>query len=208
MEEVLDLYAQPFDQRRPTVCFDEASKELRADVRAVLPLAPGQPVRQDYEYERRGQANLFLLACPLLGWRHVEVTTRRTYVDFAAQMKALVDVHFPGAEIIRVVLDNLNTHTKGALYEAFPAAEAKRIGDRLELVYTPKHASWLNMAEMEWSVLMRQCLDRRIGDLETLRREIAAWEQARNAQHVPIQWCFRVADARVKLEHLYPVKLL
>lgn len=206
MEEVLELYAQPLQETLPTVCFDEASKELHADVRAALPMEPGQSRREDCEYERCGTANLFMLVCPLLGWRHVEVTEQRTYVDFAGQMKALVDVHFPHAAKIRVVMDNLNTHIKGALYEAFSPAEAKRIAARLEFVYTPKHASWLNMAEMEWSVLMRQCLNRRIGDTETLRREIAAWETPRNAKRVKINWCFRIADARVKLEHLYPCK--
>jgi transposase len=208
MEEVLDLYAQAPDPQRPVVCFDEAGKELRSDVQPPLPPKPGQPLREDYEYEHEGSANMFMLLCPAQGWRHVEVSERRTYADFAGQMKALVDEHFPTAEKIRVVMDNLNTHSKAALYETFAPQEAKRIADRLEFVYTPKHASWLNMAEMEWSVLMRQCLDRRIGDFQTLRREIAAWEKGRNVNGVKIEWNFRVADARVKMSHLYPVKHL
>jgi transposase len=206
MEEVLKRYAQPLDPKRPLVCFDEASKELRADVRPELPVAPGQPARQDCEYQRQGTANMFMHVCPLLGWRHVEVTAQRCYRDFALQMQALVDVHFPDAEMITVVLDNLNTHSKGALYETFPPEEAQRIAERLEFVYTPKHASWLNMAEMEWSILVRQCLDRRIADAVTLQHEIAAWQEPRNAQRLTIDWGFRVADARVKLEHLYPCK--
>lgn len=207
MEEVLDLYAQPVDEKRPLVCFDEASKELHADVRQTLAAAPGKPVRQDCEYERRGTANLFMHLCPGLGWRHVAVTAQRTYLDFAQQMKALVEVHFPQAEKIRVVLDNLNTHTKGALYEAFAPEEAKRLADRLEFIHTPKHASWLNMAELERSVLTRQCLNRRLSDAATLAQEIAAWQEPRNSQRVTINWCFRVADARVKLRHLYPANL-
>jgi len=208
MEEVLDLYAQPLDETQPVVCLDEASKELHAEVRAPLPVRPGHPLRQDCEYERCGTANLFMLLCPLLGWRQVTVTPQRTYIDFAHQLQALVDVHFPKAQRIRVVLDNLNTHSKGALYEAFPAAEAKRIADRLEFVYTPKHASWLNMAEMEWSVLTRQSLQRRLGDAETLQQEVSAWTAERNAHRVQVNWCFRVADARVKLKHLYPAELM
>jgi transposase len=207
MEEVLNLYAQPLDKQRPVVCFDEASKELRADVRAELPVEPGQPVRQDCGYERRGTANMFMLLCPLLGWRQILVTQRRRYGDFAHMMKTLVDVYFPKARQIRVVLDNLNTHTKGALYEAFAPDEAKRIADRLEFIFTPKHASWLNMAELEWSVLTRQCLDRRVPDIETLAREVEAWQEPRNKQRTRIRWCFRVADARVKLGHLYPAQI-
>jgi transposase len=206
MEEVLNLYAQPLDPQRPVVCFDEASKELRADVRAELPVEPGQPVRQDCGYERRGTANLFMLLCPLLGWRQINVTQRRRYGDFAHMMKALVDSYFPKARHIRVVLDNLNTHTKGALYEAFAPEEAKRIADRLEFIFTPKHASWLNMAELEWSVLTRQCFDRRVPDIDTLVREINAWQEPRNKKRTRIRWCFRVADARVKLGHLYPAQ--
>lgn len=208
MEKVLDLYAEPYDPAYPQVCFDEGKKELRGEIQASLPPRPGQPKCQDYEYVRNGAANLFLLVCPLVGWRHLEVTQRRTRVDFAHQMKALVDVHFPEAKKIRIVMDNLNTHTPGSLYEAFAPAEAKRIVDRLEFHYTPKHASWLNMAEMEFSALTRQCLDRRIADVETLKHEIAMWQQERNTARVTINWCFRLADARVKLEHLYPSQSL
>lgn len=206
MEEVLTVYGWVFDPRRPWVCFDEASKELHADGRPGQAVQPGRAARQDCEYERRGTANLFMIAAPAIGWRQVTVTERRTAADFARQMRALVDVHFPQAERITVVLDNLNTHTKAALYETFAPAEAQRIAAKLRFVYTPKHASWLNMAEMEWSVLMRQCLDRRIGDRETPQREVAAWQAERNAAAAPIRWCFRVADARVKLRHLYPVR--
>lgn len=208
MEQVLQTYAQPHDPKRPVVCFDEASKELHAQTHPPQPVAPGRAARQDCTYERRGTANLFMLLCPLLGWREVTVSARRTAVDFAAQMKALVDEHFPESEVVRVVLDNLNTHNKGSLYEAFPAAEAKRIADRLELIYTPKHASWSNMAELEWSVLMRQCLARRMATAEELGQEVGAWVKERNAAGVTITWSFRLPDARVKLAHLYPVKSL
>jgi transposase len=208
MEQVLEVYARPYDPARPQVCFDEASKELHAETHAPQPPQPGQAARQDCTYERQGTANLFMLICPLLGWRHVAVTARRTKVDFAQQMKALVDVHFPQAERITVVLDNLNTHTKGALYEAFAPEEAKRIADRLELVYTPKHASWLNMAELARSVLMRQCLSRRLATAEELGREVEAWVQARKATGVKITWSFRIPEARIKLAHLYPAKSL
>jgi transposase len=208
MEQVLEVYARPDDPARPQVCFDEASKELHAETHAPQPAQPGQAAREDCTYERQGTVNLFMLICPLLGWRHVAVTERRTKVDFAHQMQALVDVHFPDAERITVVLDNLNTHTKGALYEAFAPEEAKRIADRLELVYTPKHASWLNMAELEWSVLVRQCLSRRIATAEAVRREVEAWVQARNARGVKITWSFRIPEARIKLAHLYPAKSL
>lgn len=208
MEQVLETYAQPHDPQRPVVCFDEACKELHAQTHPPQPVAPGRAAREDCTYERCGTANLFMLLCPLLGWREVAVTERRTARDFAEQMKTLVDEHFPEAEVVRVVLDNLNTHSKGSLYEAFPAAEAKRIADRLELVYTPKHASWLNMAELEWSVLKRQCLARRRATAEELRGEVGAWVKGRNAAGVTITWSFRVPDARVKLAHLYPTNSL
>lgn len=204
MEAVLDLYARPYDPREPLVCFDEVSKQLVAEVRTPIPAAPGRPERVDYEYERRGTANLFLAVEPLGGWRHVEVTDRRTKDDFAHQMRALIDRHFPDATTIHVVLDNLNTHTPATLYEAFPPAEAKRILDRLAFHYTPKHGSWLNMAEIELALLARQCLDRRLGDRETLAREVAAWEQARNGQRATIDWRFTIDDARTKLGRLYP----
>jgi hypothetical protein len=204
MEDVLSLYALPYDPRRPLVCFDEARKELHGQTRPPLPPQPGQPARQDYEYSREGTANLFLFAEPLAGWRHVAVTGHRAGADFAHQMKYLCDVAYPQAEVIRVVLDNLNTHGPGSLFAAFDPEEAWRLVRRLEFHYTPKHASWLNMAELELSVLARQCLDRRIADLAALVAEVAAWEQRRNAARVTINWCFRAADARVKLRHLYP----
>jgi transposase len=207
MEQVLDLYAQPYDPARPVVCFDEVSKELHADVQPPVPAAPGRPRREDYEYERRGTANLFMLCCPLRGWRQVKVTAQRTYQDVARQWQALVDVYFPRAREIRLVLDNLNTHTPGALYETFAPKEAQRILSRLTFVYTPKHASWLNMAEMEWSVLTRQVLDQRIPEIATLKRVTAAWTKRRNAAKTKINWCFRTSLARTKLQHLYPSTL-
>jgi DDE superfamily endonuclease len=204
MEDVLDLYAEPYDPARPVVCFDETSKQLIAETRVPLPMEPGKPERVDYEYERRGTANLFLVTQPLGAWRHVDVTDRRTKHDFAHQMRDLVDRHFPDADRIRVVLDNLNTHTPAALYEAFPPAEAGRIRRKLELHYTPVHGSWLNLAELEFSMLSRQCLDRRIGDRDTLVAEVAAWQAARNEQRATIRWQFTVDDARRKLHRLYP----
>lgn len=204
MEDVLDLYAEEYDPARPTVCFDETSKQLIAETRVPLPMVPGKPERVDYEYERQGTANLFLVTEPLTGWRHVDVTDRRTKPDFAQQMRDLVDRHFPDATTIRVVLDNLNTHTRAALYEAFAPAEARRILRKLEFHYTPVHGSWLNMAELEFSLLSRQCLNRRIGDRDTLVTEVAAWEAARNEQRASIHWQFTVHDARRKLHRLYP----
>jgi hypothetical protein len=204
MEQVLDLYAQPYDPTRPVVCFDEVSKELHADVQPFIAATRGHPRLEDYEYERRGTANLFMMCCPLRGWRHVAVTSQRTYQDVARQWRDLVDVHFPKAREIRLVLDNLNTHTPGALYETFAPDEAKRILKRLSFIHTPKHASWLNMAEMEWSVLTRQVLDQRIADVATLKRYVASWTKRRNAARTTIQWCFRTSKARTKLKHLYP----
>ena len=194
MEAVLDLYAEPADPKRPRVCFDETTKQLVAEVRDPLPMAPGQVERYDYEYRRNGVANLFLHYSPdhpAGGWRHVAVTEQRTKVDFAHQLKALVDEHFPDAQKVRVVLDNLNTHTPASLYEAFAPEEARRLAERLEFIHTPKHASWLNQAEIELSVIASQCLDRRIADAATLKREIAAWERAseprRNGHRVAVQ---------------------
>jgi len=204
MEDVLDLYAEPHDPAKPVVCFDESSKQLVADTRVPLPMAPGQPERFDTEYARNGTANLFLVSQPLGGWRQVAVTDRRTKYDFAEQMRALVDRHFPDATTIRIVLDNLNTHTPASLYEAFPPAEARRILRKLEFHYTPKHGSWLNMAELEFSMLSRQCLARRIGDRDSLATEVHAWTNARNEQRATIHWQFTVEDARVKLHRLYP----
>lgn len=205
MEQVLDLYTQPYDPQRPVVCFDEVSKELHADVQPAIAAAPGRPRLEDYEYERRGTANLFMSCCPLRGWRQVVVTAQRTYQDVARQWRDLVDVHFPKAKEIRLVLDNLNTHTPGALYETFAPEEAKRILKRLNFVYTPKHASWLNIAEMEWSVLTRQVLDQRIADIPTLKRFVKSWTKRRNAAKTTTQWCFRTSKARITLKHLYPL---
>lgn len=204
MEDVLDLYAEPYDPKRPLVCFDEKSIQLIAETRKPLPMEPGQPERFDYEYRRNGTRNLFVFFQPLAGWRHVKVTEHRTKIDFAHCMKDLIDVYFPEAELIRVVQDNLNTHRPAALYEAFKPAEAKRILDRLDFHYTPKHGSWLNMVEIEIAILKKQCLDRRIPDEGTLRREIAAWEAPRNERRATVDWRFTTADARVKLKRLYP----
>ena len=204
MEDVLDLYAEPYAPKRPLVCLDEKSIQLIAETRKPLPMEPGQPERFDYEYRRNGTRNLFVFFQPLAGWRHVKVTERRTKIDFAHCMKELVDVYFPEAEVIRVVQDNLNTHTPATLYEAFEPAEAKRILERLEFHYTPKHGSWLNMVEIEIATLKKQCLDRRIPDEDTLRHEIAAWEAPRNKRRATVDWRFTTADARIKLKRLYP----
>ncbi len=204
MEEVLDLYAEPYNPNRPQVCFDETSKQLVAETRAPWPAKPGQVERYDYEYQRNGIRNLFLFLEPQRGWRHIAVTERRTMPDFAQQMRWLVDEAYPQAEVVRVVMDNLNTQRPASLYEAFPPAEARRILQRLEFHYTPKHGSWLNMAEMEFSVFSRQCLDRRIPDEATLRREIRALEGERNRAGARINWQFTSRAARSKLRHLYP----
>jgi hypothetical protein len=204
MEDVLSVYTRPFDPKRPLVCFDESNKQQTIEVQVPLPLEPGQPQRYDTEYERNGVSNLFMFFAPLLNWRHVKVTDQRTAVDWAHCMKDLVDIHFPDAEQIVITEDNLNTHTPASLYAAFPPAEAKRIWDRLEFHYTPKHGSWLNMAEIELSVLSRQCLDRRLPDQPTLIAEVDAWETRRNASGATIHWRFTTADARIKLHKLYP----
>ena len=212
MEDVLDVYTRPYDRRYPHVCMDEVSKQLLRDTRAPLPIQPGQVQRVDDEYEREGVVNLFLFCEPLQGQRWVTTTQRRTKVDWAARIKDLVDVRYPDAERIVLVLDNLNTHTPGALYEAFPPTEARRLTDKLEIHYTPKHGSWLNMAEAcpersEWielSVLSRQCLNRRAPDRATLDAEVAAWQLARNASGAVVDWRFTTEDARVKLKRLYP----
>jgi hypothetical protein len=186
------------------VCFDECPYQLISEIQQPVPVKPGQAQRYDYEYKREGTCNLFLFLRPHMGWRHVKVTERRTGQDFAQCMKDLADVHFPDAEVIRVVLDNLNTHTPAALYQAFAPAEARRIVRKLEFHYTPKHGSWLNMAEIELAVLSSQCLDRRLPDVDTLRGEVVAWEAPRNADQVTINWHFTPQDARVKLKRLYP----
>jgi DDE superfamily endonuclease len=210
MEDVLELYAQPYDAQRPVVCFDETNKQLIEETRLPLPALPaekgheGQVERYDYEYKRNGTRNLFLHCEPKRGWRQVAVTQQRTMVDFAQQMKWLVDEAYPAAEVIRIVLDNLNTHRPASLYEAFAPAEARRILRRLEFHYTPKHGSWLNMAEIELSVLNGQCLDQRIGDETRLKREVHAWQEARNAAQAKIDWRFNCQEARVKLHRLYP----
>ena len=204
MEEVLDLYAEPVESNAPRVCFDECPNPLLNEVREPLPPQPGKPTRQDYEYSREGTCNLFVFLEPNVGWRHIEVTKRRTKQDFAQAMKDLVDVHFPDAPKIRVVLDNLNIHTPASLYETFEAEEAHRIARRLEFHYTPKHGSWLNMAEIELSVLGRQCLDQRLPSMQRVRDVIAPWQQARNTHQVQVQWRFTTADAREKLHRLYP----
>jgi hypothetical protein len=204
MEDILDVYTQPEDPRRPLVCMDEVSKQLLRDARPPRPVRPGRPARVDYEYEREGVVNLFLFCAPLDGQRWVTVTDHRTKADWALQVKELVDVRFPEAERIRLVMDNLNTHTPGSLYEVFPPAEAKRLADKLEIHHTPKHGSWLNIAEIELSVLSRQCLDRRVPDAALLQAEVAAWQARRNAAGGPIDWRFTAADARIKLKRLYP----
>jgi hypothetical protein len=204
MEDVLDLYAKPYDPKRPWVCFDEKMVQLIIETRHPLPMKPGKPERFDYEYKRNGTRNLFVFFQPLAGWRHVKVTERRTKIDFAHCMQYLVDVLFPEALVIGVVQDNLNTHTPAALYEAFEPEEAKRILDRLEFHYTPKHGSWLNMVEIEIGILSNQCLDDRIPDEDTLRCEITAWEASRNEQRATVDWRFTSSDARLKLKRLYP----
>ncbi len=206
MEDVLEVYTRPYDERFPQVCLDEKSKQLLADVREPVPAGKGRPNRQDYEYERKGTANLFIVSEPLRGWRHISVTERRTKIDWARCVKELADVHYPHAERIVLVMDNLNTHTPAALYEAFAPEEAGRIARKLEIHYTPKHGSWLNMAEIELSVLARQCLgDRRIPERGTLAEEVVgAWEAERNASENSIDWRFTTGDARIRLKHLYP----
>lgn len=204
MEDVLDLYEAPYDPQRPKVNFDETSKQLIAETRTPLPPRPGQPERYDYEYQRNGTRNLFLLGEPQAGWRHIAVTAQRTMRDFGHQMQWLVDEHYPDAEVIRVIMDNLNTHKPASLYETLEPPEARRILKRLEFHYTPKHGSWLNMAEIELSVLTRQCLNRRMPDEETLTHQINAYEERRNAAKATIAWHFTSREARVKLHRLYP----
>ena len=204
MEDVLDLYAEPYDQQYPIVCFDEKLYQLVSEVRQPLPPAPGRPPRYDYEYCREGTCNLFMCFQPLTGWRHVEVTARRTAHDFAQCMKALVDDYLPKARLISVVLDNLNTHTPAALYDAYPPAQARRILRKLDFHHTPKHGSWLNMAEIELAVLGKQCLDQRLPDQPAVSKTIASWETRRNATHATVDWQFTTTKARRKLRRLYP----
>ena len=198
MEDVLEVYQRPQDPTYPVVCVDETSKQLIAETRVPIPAKPGRPARHDYEYERNGTANLFMMFAPLEGWRRVKVTDRHTALDYAQVLKELSDTHFPKAKKIILVQDNLNTHKPASLYEAFPAAEARRLVERFEWHYTPKHGSWLDMAESELSVLSRQCLDRRIANKQTLIEEVAAWQDSRNKHHAKADWQFTTADARVK----------
>ena len=205
MEDVLDLYHQPYDEKRPLVCIDEMPKQLVTETRQLLPAQPGQPRRYDYEYRREGVANVFMTFEPLLGWRSVSVTAQRTAKDFAEVLRALVEDFHPEAEKIVLVVDNLNTHSPAALYEAFAPERARQLAEKLEWHYTPKHGSWLNMAEIELSALSRQCLDQRIGSLAKLQRLVEPWENDRNERRVEARWRFRTADARIKLHQLYPV---
>ena len=210
MEDVLDVYQRPYDPQRPVVCLDEKSKEMHGSARETLPAAPAQGdkpatvARQDYEYERNGTRNLFLWVEPLVGRRHVCMTEHRCSPDLAHQLRALADEHYPDAEQVVLVTDNLNTHSPACLYETFAPAEARRIAQRFEWHYTPEHGSWLNMAEIELSVLTRQCLRRRLPDADTLASEVAAWEEKRNRAQVTIRWQFATEDARIKLRRLYP----
>jgi len=204
MEDVLEVYQRPYDPLRPTVCMDELSKQLVGEVAQPLPLEPGQPMRCDYEYERQGTANLFMFFEPLVGKRFVQVTDQRTKIDWAYAVRDLVDVYYPQAERITLVMDNLNTHSLGSLYEAFDPAEAKRIADRIDVHHTPKHGSWLNMAEIELGVLARQCLDRRIPNQRLLSRYVRLWQSKRNQAQSSVDWRFTTADARIKLKRLYP----
>lgn len=205
MEEILELYTLPYDPDYPLVCFDESSKQLISEIQQPLPAEPGKPERFDYQYQREGVSNLFMFFEPLQAWRHVEVTDQRTGIDFAKQMKYLVDERYPDAKKVRVVQDNLNTHIKASLYKAFIPSEARRLLDKLEFYYTPKHGSWLNMAEIEFSVLNRQCLNRRISSQEILIQEVEAWESQRNQTSSPVNWQFTTEDARIKLTQLYPL---
>jgi hypothetical protein len=204
MEDVLEVYHRPRDPERPVVCLDETSKQLIAETRVPIPAKPGQPARHDYEYQRNGTANLFMLFAPLEGWRHVAVTDHRTARDYAQMLKQLSDEHFPKARQIVLVQDNLNTHKPASLYEAFAPEEARRLVERFEWHYTPKHGSWLDMAESELSVVSCQCLDRRIPDKPTLVAEVAAWQANRNKHHAKADWQFTSTDARIKLKRLYP----
>jgi len=204
MEDVLEVYHRPYDERRPVICVDEQPKQLVSETRTPVPPRAGAPARYDYEYRREGVANLFMLFQPLLGWRHVWPTERRTGQDFAEVLRWLAEDLYPGAERLVLVTDNLNTHALGCLYEAFDPSRARRIAERLEWHYTPKHGSWLNMAEIEFAALSKQCLGQRMGSMARLRREVAAWEEDRNERMVGVNWRFNTPDARVKLRSLYP----
>ncbi len=204
MEDVLDVYRRPYDEGRPLIAMDEVPKQLVGELHRPIAARPGRPRRVDYEYRRNGTANIFMLFEPLAGRRQVKITRRRTKIDWAYLIKDLVDIYYPEAETIVLVMDNLNTHTKASLYEAFEPKEAKRIADKLEIHYTPKHGSWLNVAESEFSVMGRQCLERRIPDIQSLADEAAAWQQRRDNEARPVDWQFTVQDARIRLRSLYP----
>ena len=204
MEDVLAIYTQPYDPKYPVVCMDESSKQHTQQVRDPLPQEPGKAARYDTQYRRNGVSNLFIFFEPLAGWRSLSVTHTRTAVDWARQIKQVLDVHYPNADKVKLVMDNLNTHTLASLYKAFEPAEARRLAKRLEIHYTPKHGSWLNMAEIEFSHLGRQCLDRRIPDQATLKQEVQAWTAQRNENKAQMNWRFTTQDARIKLKHLYP----
>ncbi len=205
MEEVLEVYRRPYDPQRPVVCLDEQPTQLIRETRTPLPTEPGQPARYDYEYERAGTANNFMLVEPLAGWRKVSVRATKTALDLAEEIKTLLDSDYPDVEKVVLIWDNLNTHAPASLYKAFPPAEARRLLDRLEIHYTPKHGSWLDIAEIELSVFTKQCLDRRLEDIDTLRREAAAWANRRNAARAVVDWQFTTDDARIKLKRLYPL---
>lgn len=204
MEDVLDVYQRPESEKNPLVCMDETSKQQIKETRPSLAPEPGQVARYDHEYERNGVSNIFMLFAPLKGWRHVKVTNQRTQIDWAQCMQELSDVHFPEAEKITVVMDNLNTHKAASFYEAFPPEEARRLINRFEFHYTPKHGSWLDMAEIELGVLQRQCLNRHIADQDLLKSEVTAWETRRNSESTKADWRFTTQDARIKLKRLYP----
>ncbi len=204
MEDVLGVYCLPYDPAVPQICMDESCKQLIGETRIPLPAAPGQPLRYDDEYVRHGVAAIFMFIEPLTGWRHVSIRERRTAADWAEEVRELLEVHFPAAGRVRLVMDNLNTHTIASLYATFPAPQARRLAERLEIHLTPKHGSWLDVAEIALSALNAQCLDRRIPDMETMAREVAAWEADRNGAAVPVQWQFTTDDARIKLRRLYP----
>jgi hypothetical protein len=204
MEDVIEVYHRPYDPKRPVVCIDEVPVQFIGETRTPIPAKPGRPERYDYEYRRNGTANLFLAFAPLVGWRHVEVTDRRTAKDFGAFLRWVVDDVYAEADTVVLVTDNLNIHGPGSLYEAFPPTDARRIAKKVEWHFTPKHGSWLNVAECEFSVLARQCLARRIAGIDELRRRVSAWEDTRNERLVEARWRFTTADARVKLHRLYP----
>lgn len=208
MEDILTLYKRPYDPTTPLICMDETSKQLTKETRQTSPVKSGKPARYDYEYERNGVCNLFMFYDPFGGWRHVSVTTRRTKIDWAIEIRRLLRDHYPEARKVILVMDNLNTHTGASLYEAFPPSEARNIMDRLEIHWTPKHGSWLNIAEIELRVLMGQCLNRRIPDTQALQAEVGFWEEKRNAEAAKVDWHFSTADARTKLKRLYPTILL